>query len=159
MALTPQARGRRWLRLHLLERFAGLTGLLGAVAGLLLAGVNVFSFQNYARYDWTRDAKFTLPAGVRDQLRRLQGATTIVVYQRHKTFGQLSDKPDAYDYAAERKVVEKVKDLVEEFRELGPQFRVLTLDVEEEGYNDKLAALTKDTPALKEAIDSAPENS
>ena len=85
--------------------------------------------------------------------------TTIVIYQRHKIFGQLNDRPDAYDYAAERKVVEKIKDLVEQFRELGPQFRVVTLDVEEEDYNDKLTELTKEAKELRDALESAPENS
>src|SRR5207248_7671623 len=112
-----------------------------------------------ARYDWTRDRQFTLPVEIVAQLGKLNGETTIVVYQRHKTFGALTDKPDRYDYAAERKVVEKVKDLVEQFRELGPRFRVVVLDVEEEGFDDKLAQLTKDRPALRKAIDAAPENS
>lgn len=129
------------------------------LATVLLVGVNVYSYRHYLRLDWTHDHEFTLPADVREQLRQLRGETTIVVYQRHKTFGQLADKPDAYDYAAERKVVEKINDLVEQFRELGPQFRVVELDVEEEGYNDKLAALTRDSPALRKAIDAAPENS
>ena len=57
--------------------------------------------------------------------------------RRHKTSGQLNDKPDAYDYAAERKVVEKVQDVIDQFREFGPQFKVSVLDVEEEGYNQQ----------------------
>ena len=71
----------------------------------------------------------------------------------------MSEKPDAYDYAAERKVVEKVKDLVDQLREFGPQFRVEVLDVEEEGYNDKLESLTSKNPELQKALDAAPENS
>jgi hypothetical protein len=145
-----------------------------ALAAALLVGVNVYSAGNvkfdwrdhhfqtnahYVRFDWTRDHKYTLNAEVQDQLRQLRGQTTIVVYQQHKTFGKLSDKPDAYDYAAERKVVEKVKDLVEQFQEFGPQFRVVVLDVEEDGYTDKLNQLTENTPELKAAIDAAPENS
>jgi hypothetical protein len=130
-----------------------------ALAAALLVGVNVYSYRHYLRYDWTSAHQFTLPEDIRGQLAQLQGETTIVVYQRHKTFGQLTDKPDAYDYAAERKVVEKVKDLVDQFREFGPQFRVVVLDVEEEGYNDKLAKLTQDNDELRKAIDSAPENS
>src|SRR5947209_7318695 len=123
MALTQESRGRRWSRLH------------------LLVGLNLFSFHHYVRADWTRDRQFTLSPALREKLGRLRGDTTIVVYQRHKTFGQLTDKPDAYDYAAERKVVEKVKDAVDQFRELGPQFRVVVLDVEEEGFNAKLDGL------------------
>lgn len=130
-----------------------------ALAAALLAGINWYSFGHYQRCDWTADKQFTLPDAIRDQLAQLRGETTIIVYQRHKTFGQLTDKPDAYDYAAERKVVEKVKDLVEQFRELGPQFRVHVLDVEEEGYNDKLNTLTADNDTLRKAIDAAPENS
>jgi hypothetical protein len=130
-----------------------------ALAVVLLVGVNVYSFQHHRRYDWTRDRQFTLPASVTDELRQLRGQTEIVVYQRHKTFGQLSEKPDAYDYAAERKVVEKVQDLVDQFRAFGPQFRVQVLDVEEQGYDQKLDRLTKDAPALRAAIDAAPDNS
>src|SRR5205807_473066 len=85
--------------------------------------------------------------------------TTVIVYQRHKTFGNLTDKPDRYDYAAERKVVEKVKDLVSQLREIGPQLRVEVLDVEEEGFDDKLRRLTEGAPNLRKAIDAAPENS
>src|SRR5207253_1491392 len=128
-----------------------------ALATALLVGLNWYSFHHYLRFDWTgnpqftaRKSQFTLPEDVRNQLSQLRGETTIVVYQRHKTFGQLSDKPDAYDYAAERKAVEKIKDVVEQFRELGPQFRVVVLDVEEEGYTDKLAELTKDSPELRD---------
>lgn len=145
-----------------------------ALAVALLIGVNVYSAANlqynccgnaiqtdahYARFDWTSDHRFTLPDELQQQLRQLRGQTTIVVYQQHKTFGKLSDKPDAYDYAAERKVVEKVKDLVEQFQEFGPQFRVAVLDVEEDGYTDKLNRLTENAPELKTAIDTAPENS
>jgi hypothetical protein len=139
-----------------------------ALALLLLVGVNVFSFFHYARLDWTSAAfgwaqrqppQFTLPEDVRTQLGRLRGETKIVVYQRHKTFGTLSDKPDARDYAAERKVVEKVNDLVDQFREFGPRFNVVVLDVEEEGYEKKLDEVTKDAPQLRAAIDNATENS
>jgi hypothetical protein len=196
MALTKKS--KNWTRVHFLIRLAGVTGLLAAGIGLVLAaegltwlglllaliggalaviglvveikegvqqvagqrgafasnvalqvglavllliGVNVFSFLHYSRADWTRDHKFTLSHDLRDKLGRLQGDTTIVVYQRHKTFGVMSEKPDAYDYAAERKVVEKVKDVVEQFRELGPKFKVSVLDVEEEGFNAKLDEL------------------
>lgn len=147
-----QVAGRR-------SAFGGNVALQIALALVLLVGVNVYSYRHYLRIDWTYDHRFTLPEDVRDKLSKLRGQTTIVVYQRHKTFGQLSDKPDAYDYAAERKVVEKVKDLVEQFRELGPQFKVVVLDVEEEGFNDKLAELTTNAKELGDAIDKAPENS
>jgi hypothetical protein len=129
-----------------------------ALAVALVVGINFFSFSHYLRFDWTRDHLFTLDETIRQQLSQLRGETTIVVYQLHKSFGQLADKPDMYDYAAERKVVEKVKDLVDQFRELGPQFRVVVLDVEEEGFHDKLKELTTNAPELRAAIDETPEN-
>src|SRR5438128_1724391 len=78
----------------------------------LLAGINLFANSHYLRIDWTRNRLFTLPPEIQARLAQLQGETTIVVYQRHKTFGLSNDKPDAYDFAAERKVVEKINDLV-----------------------------------------------
>jgi hypothetical protein len=134
-----------------------------ALAVALVVGFNAWSFSHHLRFDWTRDGQFTLPPPVRAELMQLAAGpdtkTTVVVYQRHKTFGALTDKPDRFDYAAERKVVEKVKDLVEQFRELGQRFDVEVLDVEEEGFDDHLAALTRDAPELRKAIDRAPENS
>jgi hypothetical protein len=130
-----------------------------ALAVVLLVGLNVYSYRHYIRLDWTRDRQFTLPPEIQAQLHSLEGKTSIVVYQRHKTFGQLNDKPDATDYAAERKVVEKVKDLVEQFREFGSQFDVQVLDVEEEGFNKKLDSLTEGNKELRDAIDAAPDNS
>ncbi len=124
----------------------------------LIAGVNWFSFQHYSRIDWTRAHQFTLPVDIQNQLKALKDPTTIVVYQRHKTAGQITDKPDAFDYAAERKVVEKVHDVIDQFREFGPQFKVSVLDVEEEGYNAKLENLARANKGLQAAIDNAPEN-
>jgi hypothetical protein len=139
------------------------TGAVAAIQVLLalavFAGLNAFSFDYFRRWDLTRQHEFTLPDNVAGELRKLEGKTTIVVLQQHKTFGQLSPKPDIYDYAAERKVVDKVKDLVEQFRLLGPQFRVVTLDVEAIGYQNQLARETDSRPGLKEAIAAAPENS
>jgi hypothetical protein len=130
-----------------------------ALAAVILVGINAFSFFHYVRFDTTREQLFTIPAEIRAQLSRLRGETTIVVHQRHVTFGQLSDKPDNYDSAAERKVVEKVQDLVEQFQELGPRFKVEVLDVQEEAYQDKLAALTEGAPELRESIERTPESS
>jgi hypothetical protein len=56
-------------------------------------------------------------------------------------------------------VTEKVLDLVDQFREFGPQFNVVVLDTEAFGYERELAALTKGAPELKSAIESAQENS
>jgi hypothetical protein len=128
------------------------------LAVALIAGVNWFSFQHYARFDWTRAHQFTLPVDIQNQLKSLKDPTTIVVYQRHKTAGQINDKPDAFDYAAERKVVEKVHDIIDQFREFGPQFKVSVLDVEEEGYNAKLEKLARENKGLQAAIDNASEN-
>jgi hypothetical protein len=130
-----------------------------ALALVLLVGINLYAHQHYLRVDWTKNQLFTLPPEIQARLGQLQGETTIVVYQRHKTFGELNDKPDAYDFAAERKVVEKINDLVEQFRELGPRFHVEVMDVEEEGFNRKLGQLTENAKELRDAIDGAAENS
>jgi hypothetical protein len=161
--------------------FNALVQIVLAVA--LLVGVNVFSAgldlsnrtlfghplelagrplkidATYRLFDWTRDHRFTLPAEVRDNLAKLKGETTVVVYQRHKTFGALTDKPDRYDFAAERKIVEKVYDLVDQLREVGPQFKVVELDVEDDNFEKKLTDLTANAPRLRKAIEAAPENS
>ena len=129
-----------------------------ALAGLLFVGVNVYSFYHHQSYDLTRLELFTLPPTVKAELKELREPTSIIVLMQHKTFGRLSSKPDAYDYAAERKIIEKVKDLANQFQEFGPQFRVVVLDVEEEGYEQKLARETKDHPNLLNAIKSASEN-
>ena len=94
---------------------------------------------------------FTIPADLQRDLAQLRGETRIVVYQPHTSFGQLAAKPDNYDAAAERKIVDKVKDLVEQFQELGPRFRVEVLDIQDESFQDKVAAIKKEMPALAEA--------
>ncbi|HEV2946509.1 MAG TPA: hypothetical protein VGX70_03985 [Gemmataceae bacterium] len=128
------------------------------LAVVLLAGLNAFSFHHYLRFDWTRDREFTLSSELRTRLSELRDKTKIIVLERHVALGQLGDKPDNYDSAAERKVVEKVKDLVEQFQEMGPQFEVTVLDVQEEGYQDKLDDLTRNDKELRSAIDDAPDN-
>ena len=132
-----------------------------ALAVALLVIVNVYSFSHYARFDLTRDAEFTLPDEQIERLRQLRSdaPTTVVVLQLHETAGTLSEKPDAYDYAAERKVVEKVRDLVDQLREFGPQFNVVVLDVEDERYERTLRDLTRTRPGLADVIRDAPENS
>jgi hypothetical protein len=155
------------------------------LAAALLVGVNIYAYQHYRVFDLTSDHKFTLPTEPVDipaELAKLNDKTTILVYMRHKTFGPLSDKPDAYDFAAERKVVDKVKDLADQFREFGKQFRVEVLEIEEKGYDAKrdkiLGALAeealksrnlgdderkkeikKKTDELRERIEGVPENS
>jgi hypothetical protein len=140
----------------------GFNSLVQVALGVaVLLAINYFAFSHSRRIDCTRDGLFTLPADLREQLAHLDPnqETTVIVFQQHKTFGALTDKPDRYDYAAERKVVEKVKTLARLLRDVGPQLKVEVLDVEEEGYEDKLKALTKDSPELKDAIAAAPENS
>jgi hypothetical protein len=160
------------------------TGLNSAVQfALVLAvvgGLNYFAFNYFKRWDLTRDKAFTLSPEVSDELRKVSGKTTIVVLQRHNTFGNLADPREAreaadrkaaqairdereagraFEFAAERKVVDKVRDLVDQFRLLGPQFRVVTLDVEAFEYKDQLEAETAGRPGLKDAINSTSVNS
>jgi len=131
-----------------------------ALATALLVGANLFSFKHYERYDCTRDRIFTIDPSIREQLAKLQGVTDIVLLQQHISFGQSAgSKHDNYDAAAERKIVEKVRDLVEQFEELGPRFRVQVLDSEEEGYEEKVEAIHNKSPDLADAIRQAPENS
>ena len=130
-----------------------------ALATILVLGVNFSSFYNYSLFDFTRSHLFTLPKDLKDRLQNLKEETTIVVCQLHKTYGNFTDKPDRYDYAAERLVVGKVKDLVDQLREFGPRFKVVVLDVEEESYERKLNQLTQSAPELRKAIETAPENS
>jgi hypothetical protein len=127
----------------------------------LLVGVNAWSFQKSTRFDWTREKQFTLPESVRKDLARLdpKSETTIVLYLRHRTSRFTSEKPDPFDLEAEQKIVEKVKDLVELFREVGPQFRIEVLDVGIKGFTDKRDTLTINAPELRKAIEEAPENS
>ncbi len=133
------------------------------LAGVLLVGLNLWSFEHFVERDWTRSGQFTLPDKIRKDLQQLDpdSKTLVVIYQRHRLFGTLSDKdkpPDDYDNAAERKVEEKVRDLVEQFRAIGPQFQVEVLDVARQGYREQLNRVTRDVPDLRAAIEAAPEN-
>jgi hypothetical protein len=134
------------------------TAVQVALALVLLIGVNVYSFRHYLRFDWTRTKQFTLPPDVSVRLGQLRGTTTIVLVQRHLGLGQLGEKPDNYDSAAERQVVEKVKDLVDQFREEGARFEVVVLDVQDQDYPATLARLKEESPALHAAIEQAPES-
>ncbi len=139
---------------------AGTTATVGAVAAIvLLVLVNCYSFTHSGRYDCTRDQRFTLPPELAADLSKIRAAapTTIVVHQTHN-FGRLAPHRDSYTKAAEEKVTEKVRDLVDRFREFGPQFKVVVLDTEAFGYKDQLDALTTDAPELKTAIEADPEN-
>ena len=161
LALVIEAAGAMFL----VTGRRSLTGSLSTVGitatVALLVIVNIYSFSHYRRYDNTRDRKFTLPVAVADDLKKLRpdSPTSIVVLQKHRLSGAMSEMRDSYVSAAERTVTEKVYDLVDQFRELGPRFNVAVLDVEAFTYKDRLEALTKDAPELKAAIDAAPENS
>ena len=54
----------------------------------------------------------------------------------HRTFGDASEVRDSYVSESEAKVAEKVKDLVDQFREFGPRFNVVVLDTEKFGYEN-----------------------
>jgi hypothetical protein len=141
---------------------ANATATIGTVAAVsLLAIVNVYSFTHHARYDLTRAKLYTLPQDLVERFSKLRSETPtdIVVLQMHKTFGTLTDKRDSYTSEAERVTTEKIKDLVDLFREFGPRFNVVVLDSEAFGYDSALAELTKEAPELRTAIDAAPENS
>ena len=153
------------------------------IAAAILVAVNMFSAGtylpvigelrgHYARLDWTRDQAFTLPPKVAERMRQLQDPTDIAVVVKHVSFGQRGgDQRDRYDLAAERKIVEKVKDLASLFQDAGPRFRVQVFDVQDEKFNDKVKELRKEemkeakehglpeTSPLADAIDAAPENS
>jgi len=141
---------------------ANTSATVGTVAAVaLLIFVNAYSFTHHKRFDLTKEQQFTLPSELADRLRTLrpETPTTIVVLQMHRTFGLLNQKRDSYTKAAEEKVTEKVKDLVDLFRELGPRFNVEVLDTEAFEYEKHLGELTATAPELKAAIEAAPENS
>jgi hypothetical protein len=131
-----------------------------AAAVLLLVVVNAVSFRHYYRHDATRDQRFTLSPEIVAELKRLRAnsPTTIVVLRQSKSAGLLNDKPDAYDLAAENKVVEKVNDLVAQLREFGPQFQVVELNTQNTGFERQVKELTSRRPGLAQAIATAPEN-
>jgi hypothetical protein len=131
------------------------TGL--AVALVLV--VNVWSFSHFKRYDCTRDKQFTLPQDVRDELKTITRPTDVIVLKQRKADTSSNSTDDSLISAADRKVTEKVRDLVDLFREIGPQFRVTVLDTTDESYLDQLDAVTKDSPNLRTALETAPENS
>jgi hypothetical protein len=162
----------------LIELFAAVPALSGrrsavgsnaviqiCLATALLIAINYYSFSHYQRIDWSHDAEgepqFTLPKEIADQLRNLKGETLIVVDLRREDFGRKQEQGgDAIDNAAKNHVLDKVKDLVEQFREFGTQFRVEVLDVKKvDDFEDQFEKLTKDRPVLREALNTAVENS
>jgi tetratricopeptide (TPR) repeat protein len=147
--------------------------LQSALAAVAVVAINLWSFHHFKQVDFTRDRQFTLPAEVRKDLAQLHpgSQTTIIVYNRHKVFGLMPDKPqDDFDSAAERKVIEKVHDLIEQFRSIGPQIRVEVLDTQSRDYKfrERLGEVTKEVAgdkdprgaeSMRKMIEAAPENS
>src|SRR5262249_47596153 len=123
----------------------GFNAFLQIVLALALVGAgNYFAFQHFERFDLTQERIFTLSEEVRDQLAKLPGETDIIIVQQYVSFGQKAEnKQDKYDFAAQRKIVEKVKDLADQFGELGPRFHVHLLDTQDEHYADKFDKLKK----------------
>jgi hypothetical protein len=127
----------------LVRAVASHRGAMGAnvalqitLAAALVIGVNVYSFFNFKRFDFTKNQSFTLPEPVRERLAKLRGDTDIIIYVPHVSFGQRSKLgQDELDHAASKIIVGKVKDLAEQFSELGPRFRVLHYDTQ--GKNSK----------------------
>jgi hypothetical protein len=169
IGMLPQVTGRRTVAG---TATAAQTAL--AVAAFVL--VNVVSFSVYRKFDCTRERLFTLPDTVVEKLKTIDPTkpTTVVVLQKRVTSAGLTKSADALDRAAERKIAEKVEDLVDQFREFGPQFKVTVLDVEDEAFEDKKDALLKaietqpgesaaegkrNAAVLRAAIDAAPEDS
>ncbi len=158
-----------WVAVELLGALTLVTGRRTAVgangyvqtglAVALVLIVNFWSFSHYRRYDCTRDKQFTLPQDVTDELRRITRPTDVIVLKQRKTDAVGNSTDDSLVSAADRKVTEKVRDLVDLFREIGPQFRVTVLDTTDEAYLDQLDDLTKDSPNLRAALEAAPENS
>jgi hypothetical protein len=162
---------------------AGFNSLLQILlAAALVIGGNVYSFRHYVRFDWTKRHTFTLNDDLRARLAKLRGDTDIIVYLPHVSFGQRVDlRQDDYDQAAEKIITRKVEDLVEQFGEIGPRFRVTIYDTQKKNkkairhkINELSGQLTeaqlaanliptKDHPAkdseLLETIEKAPENS
>ncbi len=161
-----------WLIVELLSALTLVTGRRTAVgangylqiglAVVLVILINVWSFSHSKRIDCTRDKLFTLPADIQDEFRAITKPTDVIVLKLRR-----ADAPntvansidDSLISAADRKVTEKVRDLVDLFREIGPQFRVTVLDTTDETYLDQLDSITKDSPNLRAALESAPENS
>ncbi|MBM3993694.1 MAG: hypothetical protein FJ303_06015 [Planctomycetes bacterium] len=154
---------------------AGVNVLLQiAFAVFLVVAINGYSFFNYQRFDLTADKAFTLKQELRDKLAKLRGDTDIIVYLQHVSFGQRVElRQDDYDQTAEKIIAKKVEDLVEQFREIGPRFRVTVYDTQKKNKKEirrKInemsgEALTKEQQdgtaesELLKDVEKAPENS
>ncbi|MBI1829840.1 MAG: hypothetical protein HYR84_00150 [Planctomycetes bacterium] len=153
---------------------AGVNVLLQiGLAVFLVVSLNVYSFLNFKRFDWTANQAFTLKEELREKLSKLRGDTDIIVYLQHVSFGQRVElRQDDYDQAAEKIIAKKVEDLVEQFREIGQRFRVTVYDTQKKNkkdirrkINELSGELRKDQldadveSELLGTIENAPENS
>lgn len=141
-----------------------LTFLLAALALAVLVVVNWVSAEFYARFDCTRDARFTLDRPLVDELKKLDPntPTTVLVLQLDKTSAYDPDQPDAITSYAQQKITEKVLDLIDELRqhpELSARFDVRVLSRKDETFEEQLGKATDGMPALRAAVESAPESS
>jgi hypothetical protein len=131
-----------------------------ALASALVVGGNLYAFSHYKRYDCTSDKTFTLDEKIRERLAQMRGETDIIVYLQHVSFGQRVDlRQDEYDQAAEKIIIEKVRDLAEQFQELGPRFRVHILDTQKKTYKDREKELKAISEDLIATIKKSPEDS
>jgi hypothetical protein len=150
----------------------GFNAFFQIVSALVLVGAaNYWSFKHFKRFDLTQEHTFELNETIRDQLAKMRGQTEIIVFQKYRSFAQRgTDEPDKsaqrakneqekIDLAAQRKIIEKVKDLVEQFQDIGPRFHVHILDMKDDNYDDKLREIRSMSDELADAILSAPENS
>src|SRR5207244_9998807 len=157
-----------WLVVEIVMVIFTVTGRRAAVGGnvyaqialavALLIILNAVAFHNYYRFDCTRSGEFTLPSDLVTELQTLRddSPTDVVVLKRHKTAIAGAAKRDDVDSAAEQKIVEKVNDLVDQLRELGPRFHVTVLDTEARNYFKQLEELP---PEVRDAVENAPEDS
>ncbi len=140
----------------LLFELPGFFGMMssrrGAVGGsvfvqivmalVLVGGINAFALSHFTRFDMTWDHAFTLKPELREQLANLRGDTDIVVVQRNLASGLAGGgMPDRYDIAAPKKIIEKVKDLAEQFSDFGQRFRVQVFDIQDDDFDKKVKAL------------------
>jgi hypothetical protein len=131
-----------------------------SLASVLVIGGNYYSFYHHKRFDCTRDQVFTLDDKLQEKLAQLRGDTDIIIYLQHVSFGQRVDlRQDEYDQAAEKITIEKVKDMVEQFGEVSPGFRIHVLDTHKRTYTDRDKKLSEVSKELVVAIKNAPEDS
>jgi hypothetical protein len=184
-----------WLLVELLSGLFLATGrksaagvgatLQVALAAALLVIVNALSFQYFARFDRTRDQRFTLDPALVEQLKTLDPhtPTTVVVVQKDVMSALEADQSDPLTTSAQQKITEKVLDMIDELREhpdLSARFNVHVIRTKDEYAEAALADLTDPLPArpgetdaerkarettnrekaaIKAAVEMVPENS